>query len=190
MELFWYNIREMDEQAYLQALSLLSAERRRQVADLAMEQDRKRTVAGELLVRRALGGKMGMAPEDVPLQRDEDGKPYVEGAPVQFSVSHSGLYVVCAVDEHSVGVDVEVVRGAEEKFMRRVCSEREMAYVRPYDDGGYERFWEVWTAKEALFKLTGKGPLLGLSCFALPKNVALEHLRLHGCTVTAAISLK
>ena len=27
MELFWYNIREMDEQAYLQALSLLSAER-------------------------------------------------------------------------------------------------------------------------------------------------------------------
>ena len=39
-------------------------------------------------------------------------------------------------------------------------------------------------------KLTGKGPLLGLSCFALPENVALEHLRLHGCTVTAAISLK
>ena len=74
--------------------------------------------------------------------------------------------------------------------MRRVSSEREMAYVRPYDDGGYERFWEVWTAKEALFKLTGKGPLLGLSCFALPENVALEHLRLHGCTVTAAISLK
>ena len=36
MELFWYNILEMDEQAYLQALSLLSAERRRHVAGLAM----------------------------------------------------------------------------------------------------------------------------------------------------------
>ncbi|MDO4811062.1 MAG: 4'-phosphopantetheinyl transferase superfamily protein [Eubacteriales bacterium] len=190
MELFWYNIREMDDAAYSHGLSLLSAERRKQVAGLAMEQDRKRTVAGELLVRRALGGKMGVEPKDVPLMRDADGKPYVEDAPVYFSVSHSGLYVVCAVDERPIGVDVEVVRGAEEKFMRRVCTEREMAYVRLYDDGGYERFWEVWTAKEALFKLTGKGPLLGLSCFALPEYVALEHLRLHGCTVTAAICLK
>ena len=190
MELLWYNIREMEEQAYLQALSLLSAERCRQVAGLAMEEDRKRTVAGELLLRRALGEKLGMAPEQVPLQRDEEGKPYVEGAPVHCSVSHSGSYVVCAVDERPVGVDVEVVRGAEEKLMRRVCTEEELAYVRPYDDGGYERFWEIWTAKEALFKLTGKGPLLRLSCFALPENVALEYLHLHGCAVTAAISLK
>lgn len=190
MELFWYNIREMNDEAYMQALSLLSVERRKQVSGLAMEQDRKRTVAGELLVRRALGEKMGIAPENVPLQRDDSGKPFVEGAPVHFSVSHSGLYVVCAVDERPIGVDVEVVRGAEEKFMYRVCTEREFSYVRPYDDGGYERFWEIWTAKEALFKLTGKGPLLGLSCFALPENVALEHLRLNGCTVTAAFQLK
>ena len=124
------------------------------------------------------------------VRREEGGKPFVEGAPVHFSVSHSGLYVVCAVDERPIGVDVEVVRGAEEKFMHRVCTEREFSYVRPYDDGGYERFWEIWTAKEALFKLTGKGPLLGLSCFALPENVALEHLRLNGCTVTAAFQLK
>ena len=29
-----------------------------------------------------------------------------------------------------LGVDVEVIRGAEEKFMRRACSEAEMAYIR------------------------------------------------------------
>lgn len=190
MEMYWYNIREMDDAAYREAQALLSSERRKQVSGMAMEQDRKRTVAGELLLRRALGEKMGLAPADVPLLRDADGKPYVEGAPMYFSISHSGLYVICAVDEHPIGVDVEVVRGAEEKFMRRVCTDQEWAYVRPYDDGGYERFWEIWTAKEALFKLTGNGPLLRLSCFDLPENVALEHLRLHGCTVTAAFCLK
>lgn len=189
MELFWYNIREMDDAAYLQALSLLSAERRKRVSGLAMEQDRKRAAAGELLARRALGEKLGVDAKDVALQYDEEGRPYMEGVPMHVSIGHSGLYVVCAVDQRPIGVHVEVVRGAEEKFMRRVCTDKEWAYVRPYDDGGYERFWEIWTAKEALFKLTGQGPLLGLSCFALPANVALEHLRLNGCTVTAAFRL-
>lgn len=189
MELFWYNIREMDDAAYLEALSLLSAERRKQLSDLAMEQDRKRAVAGELLARRALGEKLGIEAKDVALQYDDEGKPFVADAPVYVSISQSGLYVVCALSERPIGMHVEVVRGAEEKFMRRVCTDKEWDYVRPYDDGGYERFWEIWTAKEAIFKLTGQGPLLGLSCFTLPENVALEHLRLNGCTITAAFRL-
>lgn len=189
MELFWYNIREMDDAAYLEALSLMSAERRKQVSELAMEQDRKRAAAGELLARRALGEKLGMDAKDVALQYDEEGRPCVEGAAQHLSIGQSGLYVVCAVSECPIGMHIEVVRGAEEKFMRRVCTDKEWDYVRPYDDGGYERFWEIWTAKEAIFKLTGQGPLLGLSCFALPENVALEHLRMNGCTITAAFHL-
>ena len=69
---------------------------------------------------------------------------------------------------------MEVVR-SQEKFMRRVCSEQEMAYIRPGDDGDCQRFWEIWTAKEALFKLTGKGPLLALSRFSLPAGVTLDY---------------
>lgn len=59
--------------------------------------------------------------------------------------------------------------------MRRVCSEQEMAYIRSGDDGDCQRFWEIWTAKEALFKLTGKGPLLALSRFSLPAGVTLDY---------------
>ena len=93
------------------------------------------------------------------------------------------------MDEHVLGVDVEVIRGAEEKFMHRACSDAEMAYIRYGDAGCYQRFWECWTAKEALFKLTGKGPLLSLSRLALPQGVVLDHIIQNGCAVTVAMML-
>jgi len=74
--------------------------------------------------------------------------------------------------------------------MRRVCSEAEMAYIRVGDDGDCARFWEIWTAKEALFKLTGRGPLLTLSRLALPEGVVLDHIRERGCALTTALRLR
>ena len=189
MELFWYQIKEMGEQALADALALMDSERQRRVQELPNEDDRKRSAAGELLLRQAAAARLNTTPAAVALRWDENGKPYVEGAPFHVSVSHSGPYVVCAVDEKPLGVDVEVIRGAEAKFMRRVCSEEEMHYIRFGDAGCYQRFWECWTAKEALFKLTGKGPLLALSRLALPEGVALDHIVQNGCAVTAAVTL-
>ena len=73
--------------------------------------------------------------------------------------------------------------------MRRVCSEQEMAYIRSGDDGDCQRFWEIWTAKEALFKLTGKGPLLALSRFSLPAGVTLDYMAQKGCALTIAAQI-
>ena len=189
MELFWYNIKEMDAAACDAALSMMDAERRSRIGDFPNEDDRKRSAAGELLLRQAVAARLGCTAESAPLVWNENGKPGVEGDPFYVSVSHSGPYVVAAVGDHVLGVDVEVIRGAEEKFMRRACSEAEMAYIRYGDAGCFQRFWECWTAKEALFKLTGKGPLLALSRLQLPEGVALDHIMQNGCAVTAAMQL-
>ena len=189
MELYWYCIKDMDSAAYEKALSMMDSTRRKRIGELAAENDRKRSVAAELLARQALGEKLGCAPQDVPLRRDEDDKPYLEGNPWYVSLSHSGQYAVCALGEKPLGVDVEVIRTTEEKFMRRVCTEQELAYVRPYEEGGFARFFECWTAKEALFKLTGKGPMLKLSRFELPEHVALDFIVKNGCALTVAIEL-
>ena len=177
MELQWFDIRELTEDAAQTVIGMMDETRRRRVADIAGEDDRKRTIAGELLARRMLAQTMGCAEKDVPLQWDELGKPSVEKDGVYVSVSHSGPWAVCVTADAPVGVDVEVVRSAQEKFMRRVCSEQEMAYIRSGDDGDCQRFWEIWTAKEALFKLTGKGPLLALSRFSLPAGWTIRHKR-------------
>ena len=189
MELFWYDIRTMDEDAYAAALALLSPQRQERVAGIALPDDRKRTVAAEWLLRTEAGKRLGVAPKDVPLVTDEESRPVLEGADLYCSVSHSGAWAVCALSDKPIGVDVEVIRAADEKFMRRICSEDELRYVRYGDEGCFARFWECWTAKEALFKLTQQGPLLSLSRFALPQNAVLEHVTANGCSVTAACAL-
>lgn len=189
MELLCYDIRQLDETAMARTVAMMDEERRRRVSDIAGEDDRKRTVAGELLARRVLAARLGCGEEAVPLGWDDTGKPAVDAEGVYVSVSHSGPYAVCAAAAVPVGVDVEVIRSTDEKFMRRVCSEPEMAYIRVGDDGDCARFWETWTAKEALFKLTGKGPLLALSRLALPEGVVLDHIRERGCALTVALRL-
>lgn len=189
MELQWYDIRELTAEEEHRVTAMMDATRRRRVADIAGEDDRKRTVAGELLARRMLAQHLGCEEQSVPLSWDELGKPTVNADGVYVSVSHSGAWAVCAVAEVPVGVDVEVVRSAQEKFMRRVCSDAEMACIRPGEDGDCRRFWEIWTAKEALFKLTGKGPLLALSRLALPEGVVLDYMEKNGCALTVAARL-
>ena len=187
MELLWYDIRTLDTDTMAHTVAMMDEERRRRVNDIAGEDDRRRTVAGELLARRLLAQRLGCGEGEVPLRWDEMGKPTVDAVGVYVSVSHSGPYAVCAIADVPVGVDVEVVRSADEKFMRRVCSEAEMAYIRVGDDGDCARFWEIWTAKEALFKLPGKGPLLALSRLALPRGVVLDHVMQKGCALTTAL---
>ena len=178
MELQWFDIRELTEDAAQTVMGMMDETRRRRVADIAGEDDRKRTIAGELLARRMLAQTMGCAEKDVPLQWDELGKPSVEKDGVYVSVSHSGPWAVCVTADAPIGVDVEVVR-----------SEQEMAYIRSGDDGDCQRFWEIWTAKEALFKLTGKGPLLALSRFSLPAGVTLDYTAQKGCALTIAAQI-
>ena len=190
MELLWYDIRQLDEETMARTVAMMDETRRRRVSDIAGEDDRRRTVAGELLARRALAERLGCGEDNVPLRWDDTGKPAADAEGVYVSVSHSGPYAVCAAADVPVGVDVEVVRSADEKFILRVCSEAEMAYIRVGDDGDCAPFWEIWTAKEALFKLTGRGPLLTLSRLALPEGVVLDHIRERGCALTTALRLR
>lgn len=136
-----------------------------------------------------MAGRLGCTAESAPLVWDENGKPGVEGDPFYVSVSHSGPYVVAAAGDHVLGVDVEVIRGAEEKFMRRGLL-RDGDGLHPLRRRGcFSGSGSAGRAKEALFKLTGKGPLLALSRLQLPEGVALDHIMQNGCAVTAAMQL-
>ena len=101
MELQWFDIRELTEDAAQTVIGMMDETRRRRVADIAGEDDRKRTIAGELLARRMLAQTMGCAEKDVPLQWDELGKPSVEKDGVYVSVSHSGPWAVCVTKENT-----------------------------------------------------------------------------------------
>ena len=108
---------------------------------------------GRVLLRTVLGEALGVLPQDVPIEIDEFGRPYIAGNPVHFSVSHSGGHVRLAVANEPVGIDIQVKDRAIEEGMTAVfATAREQAWV-----DSEERFYDLWVRKEAVLKCFGTG---------------------------------
>ena len=127
------------------------------------EEDKLRFLGGRALVYRHVGS---------PIEFEEKGKPYVKGAK-QFSISHSGDYVVLAVDDSApIGVDIEGRSEASQSLIDHVCSEPEIDFIRNH---GQDSFFEIWTKKEALIKCTGTGMSVPLKSINVAENGKIEY---------------
>lgn len=108
------------------------------------------SAAGYALVRYAARAVWGECPEIV---RPERGKPFFDAAGRFFSLSHTGARLLVGVSEHELGVDAERFREVRAGLRERIMS--------PGERGEFE-FFELWTLREAVFKLTGRGALMSM----------------------------
>ncbi|MGN0318192.1 MAG: 4'-phosphopantetheinyl transferase family protein [Lachnospira sp.] len=96
---------------------------------------------------------------DFTIKTNSYGKPYYDGKDnIHFSISHSGRYVACVVSTNPVGVDIEGWRDVSLKVSERYFSGNENVWIS--ENGESERinrFFCIWTLKEAYSKATGEG---------------------------------
>lgn len=87
------------------------------------------------------------------------GKPYIAGNPLYFNVSHCGSIIAAAFCTEQIGVDIEFVRDFSDAVVRRYFTDDEKSYIdgSKGDEQSCERFFEIWTAKEAFLKFCGVG---------------------------------
>jgi len=148
------DISRADGRDYERLYEKASEERKRKADRYRRYEDKLRCVAADALLRAALGA------EDIQIEKNEYGKPYIKNMEgTYFNLSHSGSYVVIAVGESEIGIDVQR-HGvcADMNVVAELCFTRdEQGYAR--DGGQYEsdRFYEVWTGKESYLKYIGKG---------------------------------
>lgn len=119
--------------------------------------DYVRSLCADHLARKMLAEALGCDPASISLGRTESGKPYLEHSPMEFNLSHSGNYAVCAIHTSPIGADLEVLRPIRPELCKRVCNEEEFSFI--YAEGRFdsERFFRIWTAKEAFLKQQGRG---------------------------------
>ena len=80
----------------------------------------------------------------------ESGKPVFADSPLRFSLSHSGRLVAVLLSDAPCGVDIQITdKSISDALIRRVLNERERS------EGA--DFFDVWTLKECLGKLSGDG---------------------------------
>lgn len=120
-------------------------------------EDSHASLFGKLLLRRALSyHELNL--ENVKI--DPNKKPYVS-ADINFNISHSGRYVVCAIStETIVGIDIEQIKIINPVDFEKVFAKTEHDEIKNALNP-LNRFYEYWTMKEAAIKADGRG--LGLS---------------------------
>lgn len=148
-----------------QAWSVLTAAEQGRAAQLRDLRDRQAFVFAHSLLRLLLAGmadRRGASAADADYLRGSFGKPRLappfEG--IHFSLSYRRGAAALAVGDAPLGIDVEAVRpdidmlGIGERFF----TAQEQAWLRQPPAGGLaERFFELWTRKEALIKAAGVG---------------------------------
>jgi 4'-phosphopantetheinyl transferase len=119
---------------------------------------REQFVLARGVLRRVLGGCLGVAPHAVPISYTASGKPVLVDHPLHFNVTHTHGLALVAVGGARVGVDVERVRavpdaaGLVERFFSP--AERDAYRALPADRRA-AAFYRGWVCKEAVIKAAG-----------------------------------
>ncbi|MDQ2771769.1 MAG: 4'-phosphopantetheinyl transferase superfamily protein [Bacteroidota bacterium] len=136
-------------------------------------QDQHAALLGKLLVRHLLVHSGYPTDALETLYRDALGKPRLP-LPVDFSISHSGTVVACALStHHCVGLDVEQVLPYELDDFRQLLRPDEAQALAATNMS--QNFCQLWTRKESFVKAKGVGLVSNLRLQDVYVNAAHCH---------------
>ena len=144
MKWLYGTIHDFPQTEYDRIRELLTPSRKVRIENLKSADLQKRSLTGDLLAEKLTGGQIEMA---------LSGQPHLIGSSMHISIAHSGDAVVCAAAETPVGIDIEKIRPTKPGMLQKVCTPEELEYAQQEES----RFFEIWTAKEAYFKMKGTG---------------------------------
>jgi len=135
-------------------------------------QDRQDGLFGKLLLLKGLAEYGGYSSDCLKsLSYNDFGRPFID-SDIDFNISHSGDYVVCAVaDREKVGIDIEKIRPIVLSDFKNYMTYREWEDIAA-SDRQYDRFYEHWTMKESVIKAEGRGLSIPLTDIRLYQGKA------------------
>ena len=113
--------------------------------------DAKHYIIGRYFLRVILSDVLNIAPAELKFLYSNKKKPYLHG--LEFNISHSGDFVVIAINSLPVGIDVEyVIDDFDYRSLSEIFNGEENAKIH-----GIKDFYKFWTRKEAILKAVGEG---------------------------------
>ncbi|MBU5488602.1 4'-phosphopantetheinyl transferase superfamily protein [Clostridium sp. MSJ-8] len=171
-------------------LKLISKEKLDKINRYRFREDYLRSLYGDILVRFEIIKQLGIANSDIKFTLNKYGKPYIEGYNnLFFNISHSEDWVICAISDEEVGVDIEKIEKAPVEVAEHYFHSREYKLIRSKaSEEVDEYFYKMWTLKESYIKWIGKGLSKQLDSFSINEDINNEfyieenkELRLNQC---------
>lgn len=95
---------------------------------------------------------------DEQLTYNKYGKPLLTSGEKYFNLSHSGDFVVLAIADCEVGVDIEKVRPCHDAIVKKYFSTKQKSEIAQVENENRDKaFTKIWTGFEAMLKLKGTG---------------------------------
>ena len=117
--------------------------------------DKLRSIIGELLLKSILEEKYNIQYKNVIFNVNKYGKPYMDNNNIYFNISHSLDYVICATSNKEIGIDIEKIRPVNINVVKQFATENEIKYILKNSNHTYKHLFEIYTLKEAYFKMKG-----------------------------------
>ncbi|MDP4266657.1 MAG: 4'-phosphopantetheinyl transferase superfamily protein [Bacteroidota bacterium] len=113
------------------------------------EERKKHWLASRLLLKELMPGKY-------EISYNENGKPIIKNELFHISISHSGNYAAAVINKYyPTGIDIEKQRKKIENVADRFLNEKEKSDILK-KDYIIEKYHIYWSAKEALYKVSGE----------------------------------
>ena len=141
-------------------LQHLSTKRQEKINRFHFSSDKRLSLYAALLTRMTIGLALNENPISLIFDVDKNQKPYLVNAEnVYFNISHTKGLILLGVSSSPIGVDVEINHNPPFHIMTNFFHEDEVRYINEAssEKEKSERFFYVWTKKEALTKYMGTG---------------------------------
>lgn len=157
-----------DPVIFQKKMKQISADRQTVVDRHRTEKGRRQSLGGGLLLQamleQAVREQWAAPYTSFSWKKGAQGKPILRGVtdlrgcPLYVNLSHSGELAAAVLADFEVGIDIQEQQMPPEGVARRFFTQQEQAWIQAAEDGEKaDRFFRVWTLKEAYIKTTGLG---------------------------------
>ena len=169
MKGYFVTVKDIDFEENKDFLFSLADEKKREKAlRFRHNEDRVRTLVGDILVRVILCRDFNYRNSDIEYGYNEFNKPFLKGnSNIHFNISHSKDYVAAVFDDEEAGIDVEEVKEMEyEEIVKRFFTDYEYRWIMGQKkEDRLQCFYKLWTLKESYVKFKGKGMSISFDSF-------------------------
>ncbi|MCI9139109.1 MAG: 4'-phosphopantetheinyl transferase superfamily protein [Lachnospiraceae bacterium] len=168
--IYCLDISKIDTETYKTFYSIVTKERKTKADHFRFQEDSKRCVFGEILLRFRLSQLFDHVPK-LTITYNAYGKAYIKNLKNFFyNISHSGHWVVLAQGSSEIGVDIEKIAyhfDLEQIVNGYFSCEEKQCVLFPADEKmRAKRFTQIWTLKESYMKYLGTGLFTDLNSFS------------------------
>jgi 4'-phosphopantetheinyl transferase len=140
--------------------------------------DKNRFICAKGILRYLIYIQTKINPSSIKFSYGKYKKPALEEGQNQnllkFNISHcKGVFCIGMVNDLDIGIDIELIRPIPDflGLVKKYFSETEFRQIEKLSgESSLEAFYKLWTSKEAIMKLVGKGLSLPLSNFEILIN--------------------